>query len=420
MKPEDNCTNPRPLPIGSTIGILGGGQLGMMLALEERRIGYRTAALDPDPIAPAMKAVDEAVVAEYDDEEALHRMRTFCDVFTYEFENIPSESAAFVERLSLLLPSSKVLNITQHRLKEKEAIRAAGAPIVPFASVSNVKSLEAGLAEIGTPAILKSVTSGYDGKGQLVIDDPSFSSDNFQSLKMSEKEGENGFILEQKIDLEKEISVIVARDGSCEKPRRVIFPIAENVHTNGILDWTVAPARISDSLAEKAREIASLLADTLDVTGLLTVEMFVAKNGRLFVNELAPRPHNSGHFTIDACRTSQFGQLARILAGLPLGAVTQPRPAAMVNLLGDVWLETEGNPDWDGALSFPCVSLHTYGKSKPREGRKMGHLTVVADTVSAAEYVALTAREIARRKISPLDAQTNRKYVPVTESFPNF
>ena len=379
---------------GLAIGILGGGQLGMMTSMAARAMGFRTAALDPDPNAPAMRAVDIAFPAEYTDAASAKGMAEECSVITYEFENIDPTVVEAVEEVCPVFPSSRVLRCTRHRIKEKEAVKGvaaeAGIAVEPYRSVHDFKSMEKAIEAIGVPAVLKTVTSGYDGKGQAVIRNLSAWRQAFESLYSKAVE----LVLEPFVPFHKEISVIVARDGRMDPPKKMFFPVAENIHKSGILDMTIAPARISGRIAERAKKAAGLIADALDVTGLLAVEMFLTENGEVLVNELAPRPHNSGHFTLDACRTSQFEQLTRILAGFPMGDVQQHSPAVMVNLMGELWLDhKQGEPNWAKALSYPGVSLHLYGKAEPRKGRKMGHITALANTVEEAEGNALEARE---------------------------
>jgi 5-(carboxyamino)imidazole ribonucleotide synthase len=270
-------------------------------------------------------------------------------------------------------------------------MRASGVATAPFMPVTSEAELRAAVSEVGLPAVMKTATSGYDGKGQVVIQEESQVAPAYEQLKRLS----NMHIFERYVPFKKEISVIVGRDSS---GRTLAFPASENIHVDSILDVSIAPARVSRAVADDARGLASGIAEHIGLVGLLAVEMFVTEDDGLLVNELAPRPHNSGHYTIDACRTSQFQQLVRILTGLPMGAVEMPRPAVMVNLLGDVWLDSETEPDWAGALSLPGVSLHLYGKKEPRRGRKMGHLTAVAADVEVALARALEARERASRR----------------------
>jgi 5-(carboxyamino)imidazole ribonucleotide synthase len=380
-----------PLRPGALMGILGGGQLGRMTAMAAKQMGYRIAVLDPDPDSPAMQIADRKFVAKYTDRDAARDLARACDVVTYEFENINAETAEAVADLKQLLPSDGVLRITQHRVREKEAMRASGVATAPFRPITSQSELREAVSEIGLPAVMKTATSGYDGKGQVVIQEESQVAAAYEQLRRLSPM----HIYERYVPFKMEISVIVGRDVS---GRRLAFPASENIHADSILDVSIAPARVGQAVADDARGLAYGIAEHLGLVGLLAVEMFVTEDDELLVNELAPRPHNSGHYTIDACRTSQFQQLARIMAGLPMGSVEMPRPAVMVNLLGDVWLDSDAEPDWAGALSLPGVSLHLYGKKEPRRGRKMGHLTAVAADVEVALERSLEARERAGRR----------------------
>ncbi len=376
----------------STIGIFGGGQLGMMTAMAAITMGYRIAVLDPDPNAPAMQLANIKFISDYHDIDAVKRMAQTCDVLTYEFENITLESIESAEDITPVFPSSAVLRCARHRAKEKQLITLAGGKVAPYCVVTDLASMERAIQTIGVPSVLKTTTSGYDGKGQEVIKQLYDWRMSFEKLYSKSKE----LILEKCISLEKEISVIVSREGRLSPFRKCFFPIAQNLHKEGILDVTTAPADIKRALADNARTVAGNIADALDVTGLLTVEMFISTEGELLVNELAPRPHNSGHFTIEGCVTSQFQQLVRILTGNPMGDVTQRGCATMVNLLGDLWLDCEPQqPNWSGVLSFPSVYLHLYRKSQVRRGRKMGHITAIANSVEEANKKAKMSREFA-------------------------
>lgn len=376
------------LPPGSWIGVFGGGQLGRMLALEARRMGYRVRVLDPDPRGPAAQVADDALTAPYDDADAARALARSCGVLTYEFENVDPEAVAAAESITPCFPSSRVLAVTRHRLREREAVARLGLPVPRFAAVHAPRDLDGALARVGLPAVLKTATGGYDGKGQARVRDASGAREAAAALLAAG----GPLVAEEWVDIAVEISVVAARarDG-----RVACFPVAENHHAGGILDVTVVPARVPEAVAARAREMAVALAVGLDVVGLLAVEMFLARDGRLLVNELAPRPHNSGHYTLDACATSQFEQLVRVLCGLPLGATDLLAPVAMANLLGDVWLERGGEPDWAAALAVPGVRLHLYGKAEARRGRKMGHLTAVAATPEEALARVRAAREAA-------------------------
>ena len=381
---------PAPLPPGSRIGIIGGGQLGRMIAIAAAHMGYRVTVLDPDPNCPAAQVADDHIASPYEDRDAARELGSRSDVVTYEFENVDAGAADAAAELAPVCPSSHVLRTSQDRILEKSTLAAAEFPVTPYRRVGSSDELRAAIGAVGLPAVLKTARMGYDGKGQAVIESAAGADDAFERLS-----GSGELVLEQFVPFEKELSVICARDA---RGNTRPFPCAENVHVNGILDVTIAPARVSDSVAAAAAELAAEIATHLDLVGLLAVEMFLTNDGELLVNELAPRPHNSGHHTIEACRTSQYEQLVRALCGLPLGDTSMPQPAAMANLLGEVWLESGGQPDFAGALSLSGVSLHVYGKAEARPGRKMGHLTAVADHVEQARSQVLTARNIARRR----------------------
>ncbi len=378
-----------PLPPGSRIGIIGGGQLGRMTAMAAARVGYRVSVLDPDGDSPAAQVADDCIAAAYEDRDAVRDLARRSDVVTYEFENVDPGAIEAATAMAPVRPSVEVLRITQDRIKEKGALTEAGFPVAPYRAVRNPDDLQRAIGEIGTPAVLKTARMGYDGKGQAIIDSGASAESAFDKLKRP-----GGLILERFVPFAMELSVICARNG---EGRTRTFPCTENVHENGILDLSIAPARVPENSAREAARLASAIAEELGVIGLLAVEMFLTREGGLLVNELAPRPHNSGHYTMDASRTSQFEQLVRILCNLPLGDVSMQRNAAMANLLGDVWLEAGGNPDFARALSLNSVSLHLYGKSKVRTGRKMGHLTAMASDVETARSLVLEARRIARR-----------------------
>lgn len=370
---------------GSTIGVLGGGQLGRMFAMAARRLGYRVHTLAPEHDTPTGQIADVEVVSPYDD---LDRIRDFAkgvDVITFEFENVPAAAVAAAESFALVRPSGEALEIAQHRLREKRFLSSRGIPVAPHVNVQSDEDLLAGVASLGRPCVLKTAALGYDGKGQVTI------GPDVDPIAAWQQLGRQEAVLETFVDLEREISVIGARgiDGQMS-----FFEPFENVHANHILDVTTAPAGIRINLAADALEITRTILDELEYIGLLCVEFFVTRNGRLLVNELAPRPHNSGHLTFDACRTSQFEQQLRAICGFPLGSTDQIQPAAMVNLLGDLW--TDGEPNWGRALSMPDVKLHLYGKSTPRPGRKMGHITVMSPSAAEARERALAARNLLR------------------------
>ncbi len=370
-----------PILPGSTIGILGGGQLGRMFAIAARRMGYRVHALDPTPDSPTGQVADVEIAAPYDDIEAARYFASRCDVVTMEFENIPSRTVEAVADLKPVRPSAHVLHICQHRLREKNFLTKSGFPVAAYRPVNSEPELREAVAALGTPCILKTAGFGYDGKGQTRIDSPDRAADAWN--KLNDPHG----VLEAFVPFDRELSVIAARD---LEGRARCFPVAENDHRRHILDTSVAPARIDPAIATRAQHLATDIATALDVVGLLAVEMFLLPSGDLLVNELAPRPHNSGHWSFDACITSQFEQQLRAVCGLPLGDPSLLMPAAIANLLGDLW--TTGEPRWDLALAIPNVKLHLYGKAHPRPGRKMGHLTATADTPTAALESVLRAR----------------------------
>ncbi len=358
----------RPLPPGAVIGMLGGGQLGRMTALAAANLGYRTHVYCPEPDAPAAQVTARATTAAYDDWAALDAFADAVDVATYEFENIPFATAERIAARVPLMPSTEALRICQNRLREKAFCRDLEIPTARWAEVDGPPALRAALAEIGAPAVLKTVEQGYDGKGQSAITADSDPDAVWAALASGA--AKPLCIFESFVDFALEISVIVARapDGATRS-----YPPVENRHRNHILDQTIVPAPISPAVAERAEAIATRLAERLALVGLLAVEMFVTAEGELLVNELAPRPHNSGHWSIDACRTSQFEQLVRAIAGLPLGSTERLSDAVMQNLLGD---EAEGALD---RLAEPEAKLHLYGKAEARPGRKMGHVTRLLD-----------------------------------------
>jgi 5-(carboxyamino)imidazole ribonucleotide synthase len=371
---------------GATVGVLGSGQLGRMFAIAARRMGYRVHTLSPDDDTPTGQVADREVKAAYDDLDAVRDFARGVSVVTFEFENVSAAAAEAAAGHAPVRPAGAVLHTTQNRLREKGFLRRAGFPVAPFAAVRSSGELARAVEEIGTPAVLKTAGWGYDGKGQAKIAAPGEAAAAWASL------GTDEAILEAFVDFEREVSVVGARglDGAF-----VHFGVIANDHRNHILDVSVAPAPVSARVERDAVEIARGILEALEVVGVLCVEMFLTRDGGLLVNELAPRPHNSGHLTFDACVTSQFEQQLRAICGLPLGATEQLRPAAMANLLGDLW--RDGEPDWAAACAFPEVKLHLYGKAAPRPGRKMGHLTALADDPEEARRIVLQAREALQR-----------------------
>ncbi|WP_100489274.1 5-(carboxyamino)imidazole ribonucleotide synthase [Sporolactobacillus pectinivorans] len=355
---------------GQTIGILGGGQLGRMMAIAAKQMGYRIAVLDPAEDCPCAQVADTAIVAGYDDPEAAKKMAECADVVTYEFENVEVKTADYLQEHSYLPQGWHLLEITKDRLNEKAAIKEAGLPVVPYLPVRNSEELKTAIAEIGFPSVLKTTEGGYDGKGQYVLK----SEDDLQAALPHI--GKTPFELEKWLPFEKEISVIVVRSTTGETS---VFPVAENIHRHNILHHTLVPARISDALREEATQHALHLAAALHLVGTLAVEMFVGTDGKVYVNETAPRPHNSGHFSINACNTSQFEQHIRAICGLPLGNAALLKPVIMVNILGE-----HVQPILDKISILSDAHLHLYGKDEARTGRKMGHLNILGDTVQDA------------------------------------
>ena len=363
-----------PLLPGGVIGILGGGQLGRMSALAARRLGYRVRTFDPSPTACAAAVADEHVTAEWGDTAALTRFAQGCGRVTLEFENIPPSTVEFVARSVPCHPSASVLATCQNRRREKEFLRSAGIPCADFAVVSSLEELRAAAQAVGFPCVLKTADFGYDGKGQVKL--PTAAADLADAW--SRIGGVMG-VLEAWVPFQMEISVLVARtvDG-----RTAVYDPAENVHRNHILHLSLSPARVAEATAAEARALALSIAAKIGLVGLLAVEMFV-KDGRIIVNELAPRPHNSGHQTFDANETSQFEQHVRAVCGLPLGGTRPLAPSALVILLGELW-RGGVEPDWTKVLADPAAKLHLYDKGKAAPGRKMGHVTVTAADVDAA------------------------------------
>jgi 5-(carboxyamino)imidazole ribonucleotide synthase len=370
-----------PILPGATIGVLGSGQLGRMLAIAARRMGYRVATFSPDADSPTGQVADLEVSAAYDDLDAVRAFAQRVDVVTFEFENVSAAATQAAADYAPVRPAGSVLHTTQHRVREKTFLARAGFPVTPFWPVCSLDDLHAGLAALGSLAVLKTAGFGYDGKGQARVASPAEAEAAFRGLGAQEA------LLEAFIDFEREVSVVAARglDGSFAH-----FGVIENTHAQHILDVSVAPAALPEATHRQALEIARGILEALDVVGVLCVEFFLTRAGELLVNELAPRPHNSGHLTFDACVTSQFEQQLRAVCGLPLGSTEQLRPAAMANLLGDLWQQEE--PDWAAALAFPDVKLHLYGKQSPRPGRKMGHLTALASTTDEAARLVRSAR----------------------------
>jgi len=366
---------------GSIIGVLGGGQLGRMFAMAARRLGYRVHTLSPEHDTPTGQIADVEINAPYDDLHAVRRFASDVDVVTFEFENVSAEAAAVAEANAIVRPNGHALSVAQHRLREKTFLHALGIPVTPFAPVRTDRELTDAAAAVGFPSVLKTAALGYDGKGQVAVTTVNELAQGWEVL------GRHECILEAFVELDREISIVAARgvDGS-----HAVFDPLENIHRHHILDVTVSPADIPAPFAARTVEATHEVMDALDYVGVLCIEFFITTDGRLLVNEIAPRPHNSGHLTFDACRTSQFEQQLRAICGLPLGSTELLQPAAMVNLLGDLW--EHGEPDWAHALADPDVKLHLYGKSSARPGRKMGHITALAPTTALAREKAVRAR----------------------------
>jgi 5-(carboxyamino)imidazole ribonucleotide synthase len=370
---------------GATLGVLGGGQLGRMFTLQARTMGYRVIVLDPDPASPAGAVADRQIRTDYDDERGLAELVSACAAITTEFENVPAATLERLARSSVVRPPVSAVAIAQDRIAEKSFLQQHGFSTASFRAVGNLDELRAALSEIPLPALLKTSRLGYDGKGQATISRPE------DGERAFERFGKVSCILEQHIDLERELSVIVARGADGEI---ATFPVAENRHRDGILETCVVPARISEKVALEARNIATGVAEALAYVGVLGVELFVAAAGQLLVNEMAPRPHNSGHYTMDACSADQFEQQLRTLCGLPLAQPWLLSPVAMINLLGDLW--NSGEPRWQEALRRPGIRLHLYGKTEARPGRKMGHLNCLAADSDRALALALETRDALR------------------------
>jgi 5-(carboxyamino)imidazole ribonucleotide synthase len=367
---------------GATIGVLGSGQLGRMFAIAARELGYRIHIYSPEDDSPAGQIGDKEFSFAYEDLDRIREFARGVRVITFEFENVPATSTLAAAEFAPVRPDGQVLHTTQNRLREKNFLAKHGFPVTPFRPVNSLTELQAAAKELGLPAVLKTGAFGYDGKGQVKLRDAAQLPDAFAALRGAEG------IYEAFVDFEKEVSVVAARTLTGEFSA---FPVFENAHANHILDVTFAPAAISPNLAKEAADLAAGILEKLNVVGLLTVEMFVTRDGRLLVNELAPRTHNSGHLTIDAAVTSQFEQQVRAVCGLPLGSTELRQPAAMANLLGHLWERRE--PNWAAALENPAVKLHLYGKREPRIGRKMGHLTATAGTTDEAVRKVREARD---------------------------
>jgi len=372
---------------GATLGMLGGGQLGRMFTVAARTLGYDVIVLDPDPDSPAGKLATDHVCADYQDTKALDYLAKTCAAVSTEFENVPAATLEWLSQRCVVRPGARAVAITQDRIHEKTFLRDHGFPTVPFAVVRTEADLEPGLRQIGDAGVLKVSRFGYDGKGQERISGVGDLRRAWVNLKRE------ACVLEQRVSLDVEVSVVLARSADDTVST---WPVGENRHREGILDITIVPARISAALAREAETMACDIATRLEYVGVMAVEFFVS-NGRLLVNEIAPRPHNSGHYTLDACVTDQFEQQVRSVCGLPLGDTRLLSPVVMVNLLGDLWRDGHP-PPWQSLLAHPRAKLHLYGKREARPGRKMGHFTVLGDSDEQALTDALDLQQsLARR-----------------------
>ena len=367
---------------GSAIGIVGGGQLGRMFAIAARRMGYRVHTFSPNEDSPTGQVADLEVAASYEDLDALRAFAGGVDVVTFEFENVPIEAIDAMEEHAPIRPSGVALHTAQQRTREKKFLADRGVPMAPFATAATLDELWEAVTRVGTPAVIKTAAFGYDGKGQHRANTPADIEHIWTAI------GHQEAVVEKLISLQVEISVVAARGVTGEIAAYVPF---ENRHRHNILDVTTAPAAVPPEIARQAAEITRTVLEELQYVGVLCVEFFLSTDGELLVNEMAPRPHNSGHLTLDAAVTSQFEQQVRAVCGLPLGASDIPRPAAMANLLGDLWLD--GEPNWTAACRFAEVKLHLYGRTDPRPGRKMGHLTAIGRTVPEAQDRVIAARD---------------------------
>ncbi|MDZ4787491.1 MAG: 5-(carboxyamino)imidazole ribonucleotide synthase [Blastochloris sp.] len=363
---------------GSTLGLVGGGQLGRMFAIAARRMGYRVHTFEPSPEGPAGQVSDREFNNSYDDVEALQTFAASVDVITFEFENIPAHVLQTLAAITPVHPNWNVLYVCQNREREKLFLRDHHYPHAEFAVVRSAGELKEAVQRIGTPSVLKTADFGYDGKGQKKLKDSVDAEALWREFNMP------AGVLEKWVEFDCELSVVCARSASGQIET---FPVSENIHTNHILDFSIVPARLPEKIQLEAQNLASKIAEDLNVVGLLAVEFFLTKEGKLIVNELAPRPHNSGHYSFDACVTSQFEQQLRAVCGLPLGSTRLLSPVVMVNILGDAW--SQGTPNFAGVLSEPDTKLHLYGKSEAKAGRKMGHFCVlgseIEETLARAE-----------------------------------
>jgi 5-(carboxyamino)imidazole ribonucleotide synthase len=380
---------PAPILPGAILGVMGSGQLGRMFAIAARRMGYRVHTFSPEYDTPTGQVADHEVTARYEDETAVRAFARGVAVLTFEFENVPSQTVAWAAEHCPVRPAGSVLHVCQHRVREKEHLTRAGLPIAPYRRVASAAELTAAAAAIGLPAVMKTAAFGYDGKGQRKLSSGDDLAAAWQSFAGAPA------VLEKFIPFERELSVLVARgvDGAL-----ATWPVCENEHVDHRLDLTYFPARIPAAVAGQARALAEAVARSFDLVGVLAVEMFLRPDGEILINELAPRPHNSGHASFDASVTSQFEQQVRAVCGLPLGATDSLQPAAMANLMGELW--AHGEPDWAAALAHPAVKLHLYGKAPAKRGRKMGHLVAFGRDADEAAARVCAARQALLRPCS--------------------
>jgi 5-(carboxyamino)imidazole ribonucleotide synthase len=370
-----------PILPGAALGVLGSGQLGRMFAMAARRMGYRVHVLSPDTDTPTGQVADVEITAEYADLDAIRRFARGVDVVTFEFENVPAATAEAAAEFAPVRPAGAVLHVAQQRAREKRYLAEHGFPVTPFAWIRTEDDVARAIDAAGVPGVLKTASFGYDGKGQAKVATAG-------EVKLAwDAMGRPEAVLERFIDFDREVSVVAARGVSGWVTS---YGVIENVHANHILDVSVLPADVPSAVERRAAEIARGVLESLDVVGVLCVEFFLTRDGELLINELAPRPHNSGHLTIDGCMTSQFEQQVRAICGLPPGSTDVLRPSAMANLLGDLW--REGEPNWLAACEMPGVHLHLYGKAAAKPGRKMGHLTALAASAEEARRRVLAAR----------------------------
>ena len=371
---------------GATLGILGGGQLGRMFVSAARAMGYEVVVLDPDESSPAGSMATKHLQAKYDDREALDYMAKHCAAVSTEFENIPADTLDYLANFVPVHPSASALRIAQNRYSEKVFFQSLGLSIANFLSIESEDDIELA-KDFSFPAILKTNTLGYDGKGQIVCQNHGELVDALSQI------GSVSYVLEKRIDLVKEVSVVLCRNQAGEVD---CFPLAENQHSNGILDISIAPANLSQEMTVEIIDAATKIAHGLDYCGVLAVEFFISSGNEILINEMAPRPHNSGHYTLDACYTSQFEQQVRMMCGLSAGDSALHTPVAMWNMLGNIWPES-ASPKWDDLLKHSKAKLHLYGKAEARVGRKMGHVNFLADsTADAVELLALTKQKLVK------------------------